>query len=103
MSFMQYNFNPLKFEELRKYYAVLNIGNKIYNLRNNEIINNCLSDKISRLPNELWKSDLNILEKCCSNGNFTLPFYYKLREFYDNQTVSGLFVFCKVFIYYKKN
>lgn len=105
MSLINYNFDPLKFQELRKYYyTILNLNRNSFNLSNDELIPNInFCNTISNIPNELWRTDLNVLDQCCGNGNFSIPFHYKLNEVYSSKTIASLFVFCKVYIYYKRN
>jgi hypothetical protein len=82
--------NSSTFDELKKYYdETLNIDKNIYKSGNDESTPiDCVSEMISKIPEELWKkNDLSILDPCCGNGNFSIPILFELLKYHDKQTI----------------
>ena len=78
------------FDELKKYYDhTLNTDKSSFKTSNDEPTPlDCISDMISKIPNELWeKPDLSILDPCCGNGNFSIPIMYELLKHHDKQKI----------------
>lgn len=78
------------FDELKKYYdETLNTDKTTYKSSNDEPTPiNCISEMISKIPNELWeKDDLRILDPCCGNGNFSIPIIFELLKHHDKQKI----------------
>lgn len=78
------------FDELKKYYnETLNTDKSTYKSSNDEPTPiDCISEMISKLPNELWaKPDLSILDPCCGNGNFSIPILFELLKHHDKKTI----------------
>ena len=78
------------FDELKKYYDhTLNTDKSSFKTSNDEPTPiDCISDMISKIPNELWeKPDLSILDPCCGNGNFSIPILYELLKHHDKQKI----------------
>ena len=78
------------FEELKIYYDdVLNKDKSTYKSSNDEPTPiSCIQEMLQKIPNELWERDnLQILDPCCGNGNFTLPLFYKLLSQYSKTDI----------------
>jgi SAM-dependent methyltransferase len=78
------------FNEIKKYYdETLNTDKNTYKSSNDEPTPiDCISEMISKIPNELWsKSDLSILDPCCGNGNFSVPIIFELLKYHDKRTI----------------
>jgi len=78
------------FNELKKYYdETLNIDKSTYKSSNDEPTPiDCISEMISKIPNELWKkNDLCILDPCCGNGNFYIPIIFELLKFHNKEKI----------------
>jgi SAM-dependent methyltransferase len=78
------------FNEIKKYYdEVLNTDKSTYRSSNDEPTPiDCISEMISKIPNELWKKEnLSILDPCCGNGNFSIPIIFELLKYNDKQTI----------------
>lgn len=78
------------FDELKDYYDnILNKDKSTYKSTNDEPTPiDCISEMISKLPNNLWKQkNLSILDPCCGNGNFYIPILFELLKYHDKQTI----------------
>ena len=78
------------FNEIKKYYdEILNTDKSTYKSSNDEPTPiDCISEMISKIPEELWKrSDLSILDCCCGNGNFNIPILYELLKYHEKKTI----------------
>ena len=78
------------FSEIKTYYdETLNMDKSTYKSTNDEPTPiNCISEMLSKIPNELWKkSDLSILDPCCGNGNFSIPIMFELLKYHDKETI----------------
>jgi len=78
------------FNEIKEYYdKILNTDKTTYKSSNDEPTPiNCISEMISKIPNELWSNtNLTILDPCCGNGNFSVPIYYELLKYHNKKTI----------------
>ena len=78
------------FDEIKKYYdEILNTDKSTYKSSNDEPTPiNCISEMISKIPEELWKKpDLSILDPCCGNGNFSIPILFELVKYHDKKII----------------
>jgi hypothetical protein len=99
MSWDLYEFNPNKTHDLRIFYdQILNLNRTNFIPYNFQLPEECLG--ISNIPNQFLNTDLT---PCCLNGYFTTTYYYPLSEIYNKETIAGVFVFCKIFMYFLKN
>ena len=78
------------FDELKSYYDnILNIDKSTYKSSNDEPTPiDCISEMISKLPDEFWKKkDIDILDPCCGNGNFSIPILFKLLNHHSKKKI----------------
>ena len=84
------NVDTSTFNEIKKYYdEILNTDKSTYKSSNDEPTPiNCISEMISKIPEELWKKpDLSILDPCCGNGNFSIPILFELVKYHDKKII----------------
>jgi adenine-specific DNA-methyltransferase len=89
---MELTVNSGTFEELKKYYdEVLNKDKSTWKSSNDEPTPiDCICEMIKKLPNgeELWSNpNLEILDPCCGNGNFSIPILFELLKYHDRHLI----------------
>ena len=80
---MTINIDTSNFQDLKDYFdKILNLDKSTYKSSNDEPTPiDCIIEMIAKIPEELWKrKDLQILDPCCGNGNFSIPVIFKLLE-----------------------
>ena len=77
------------YEEIKDYYDnILNKDRKSFKTSNDEPTPiSCVEEMIDKLPDNFWKSEINILDPCCGNGNFHVVIFNKLKKYHSEKKI----------------
>jgi type I restriction-modification system DNA methylase subunit len=85
-----FNIDKNNKNEIFNYYDnILNKDKSTYKSTNDEPTPlGLINEMVQKIPEELWKrKNLKILDPCCGNGNFSIVFFYKLKEYYSTRYI----------------
>jgi methylase of polypeptide subunit release factors len=84
------NIEISTFEELKEYYDnILNLDKSTYKSSNDVPTPiDCICEMIDKIPENFWKkTNLQILDPCCGNGNFYIPILFKLLKYHTKKEI----------------